>query len=33
MFCRVDELGLVVVGQHLEPGRSVLAYRVAEPDQ
>jgi len=31
-FCRVDELGLVVVGQRLEPGRAVLACRVVEPD-
>ena len=29
-FCRLDELGLVVVGQHLEPKRAVLACRVAE---
>ena len=32
-FCRVDELGLVVVGQRLEPRRAVLACRVVEPDQ
>jgi transposase len=32
-FCRLDELGLVVVGQHLAPDRAVLACRVAEPDQ
>ena len=31
-FCRVDELGLEVVGQRLEPGRAVLACRVVEPD-
>ena len=31
-FCRVDELGLVVVGQRLEAGRAVLACRVVEPD-
>ncbi len=31
-FCRVDELGLVVVGQRLEPGRAVLACRVVERD-
>jgi transposase len=31
-FCRVDELGLEVVGQRLEPGRAVLACRVIEPD-
>lgn len=27
-FCRLDELGLEVVGQHLEPDRAVLACRV-----
>ncbi len=32
-FTRLDELGLVVVGQRLEPGRSVLAGRVLEPDR
>jgi transposase-like protein len=32
-FCRLDELGLVVVGQHLQPDRAVLACRVAEPDR
>ena len=32
-FCRLDELGLEVVGQHLEPGRAVLACRVLEPDR
>jgi transposase len=31
-FCRLDELGLDVVGQRLEPGRAVLACRVVEPD-
>ena len=31
-FCRLDELGLVVVGQRLEPDRAVLACRVVEPD-
>lgn len=31
-FCRLDELGLQVVGQRLEPGRAVLACRVVEPD-
>jgi transposase len=31
-FCRVDELGLVVLGQRLEPESAVLACRVAEPD-
>lgn len=29
-FCRLDELGLVVVGQRLEPDRAVLACRVLE---
>ena len=32
-FCRVDELGLEVVGQRLEPGRAVLACRIVEPDE
>ena len=32
-FCRLDELGLEVVGQRLEPGRAVLACRVVEPDE
>jgi len=32
-FCRVDDLGLEVVGQRLEPGRAVLACRVLEPDE
>jgi len=31
-FCRLDELGLEVVGQRLEPDRAVLACRVLEPD-
>ena len=31
-FCRLDELGLVVVGQKLEPDRAVLACRVEEDD-
>ena len=30
-FARLDELGLVVVGQRLEPDRAVLACRVVEP--
>lgn len=29
-FFHLDELGLVVVGQKLEPDRAVLACRVAE---
>lgn len=32
-FCRLDELGLVVTGKRLEPGRAVLACRVVEADQ
>ncbi len=32
VFCRLDDLGLVVTGQRLEPGRAVLACRVADPD-
>ena len=32
-FTRLDELGLEVVGQYLEPKRAVLACRVVEPDQ
>jgi transposase len=32
-FCRLDELGLEVLGQRLDTGRAVLACRVVEPDQ
>ena len=32
-FCRLDELGLEVVGQRLEPDRAVLACRVLAPDR
>jgi len=32
-FARLDELGLEVVGQRVEPGRAVLACRVVDPDQ
>jgi len=32
-FCRLDELGLEVIGQRLEPDRAVLACRVLDPDQ
>jgi hypothetical protein len=32
-FCRLDELGLEVTGQRLEPNRAVLACRVVKPDQ
>lgn len=31
-FARLDELGLVVTGQRLEPGRAVLACRVPEAE-
>ncbi len=31
-FARLDELGLEVTGQRLEPDRAVLACRVVEPD-
>ncbi|MDN5997339.1 MAG: hypothetical protein L0K47_12995, partial [Acidipropionibacterium jensenii] len=31
-FCRIDELGLEVVGQRLDSGSAVLACRVVEPD-
>jgi len=32
-FCRLEELGLEVSGQRLEPDRAVLACRVVDPDQ
>ena len=32
-FCRLDELGLVVTGQRLEPDRAVLACRVVDDDR
>jgi hypothetical protein len=32
-FCRLDDLGLPVVGQRLEPGRAVLACRVVGTDE
>jgi len=32
-FTRLDELGLEVTGQRLEPGRAVLACRVVGPDR
>ncbi|MEP7332365.1 MAG: transposase, partial [Terracoccus sp.] len=32
-FTRLDELGLLVTGQRLEPDRAVLACRVLDPDQ
>lgn len=31
-FCRLDELGLEIVWQRLEPDRAVLACRVEDPD-
>ncbi|EUA12689.1 transposase domain protein [Mycobacterium kansasii 732] len=31
-FCRLDDLGLEVVGQRVEPERAVLACLVVEPD-
>ena len=31
-FCRLDELGLEAVGQHLEPDRAVLECRVLDSD-
>ena len=33
LFCRLDELGLEVTGQRLDPDRAVLACRVVEPDR
>jgi transposase len=32
VFCRLDELGLQVIGLRVDPGRAVLACRVVEPD-
>jgi transposase len=32
-FARLDELGLEVIGQRLDPDRAVLACRVLEPDR
>jgi hypothetical protein len=32
-FCRLDELGLVVTGQRLEPDRAVLACRIVQEDR
>lgn len=32
LFCRLDELGLVAIGQRVEPDRAVIECRVAEPD-
>ena len=33
VFCRLDELGLEVVGQRLEPARAVLSCWVVESDR
>ncbi len=33
MFCRLDELGLEVTGQHLQPDLTILECRVVEPDE
>jgi transposase len=33
VFCRLDELGLEVIGQRLAPDRAVLACRVVEADR
>ena len=32
-FCRLDELGLEVIGQRVEAGRAVLACRITEEDR
>jgi transposase len=32
-FCRLEELGLEAVGQHLGPERAIIECRVVEPDQ
>ncbi|MCT3012402.1 ISL3 family transposase, partial [Propionibacterium freudenreichii] len=32
-FCRLDDLGLVVTGQRIEPDRAVLACRVVDDDR
>ncbi|MCI9889551.1 ISL3 family transposase, partial [Micrococcales bacterium 31B] len=32
-FCRLDELGLIVVGQRLEPDRAVIECRVTQADR
>lgn len=31
-FCRLDEIGLVAIGQCLKPDRAVIECRIAEPD-
>jgi hypothetical protein len=32
-FCRLDELGLQVMGHRIEPSRAVLACRIVETDE
>ena len=32
VFCSLDELGLVAIGQCLGPDQAVIEYRAAEPD-
>ncbi|NQX11497.1 transposase family protein, partial [Microbacteriaceae bacterium VKM Ac-2855] len=32
-FCRLDELGLCAVGQHLAPDRAVVECRVVDADR
>ena len=32
MFCRLDEFGLEVAGQHVSPGRVVLECRIVDAD-
>ncbi|HZA87659.1 MAG TPA: ISL3 family transposase, partial [Acidimicrobiales bacterium] len=32
-FARLDDLGLEVLGQRLEPDRAILRCRVVEPDR
>ena len=32
-FCRLDDLGLQVVGRQLQTDRAVLACRVTDPDR
>lgn len=31
-FCRIDDLGLAVTGQHITPAKAVLACRPVQPD-
>ena len=32
-FCRLDELGLEVTGQRVEPDRALLACRIVDEDR